>query len=63
MTDIFGRRRNLWLLAMFVAVSLGGGTTIWHTYGPDAWYATLAKPAFNPPNWVFGPVWSSPPHS
>ena len=28
MTDIFGRRRNLWLLAMFVALSLGGGTTI-----------------------------------
>lgn len=24
----------------------------------EGWYAALRKPAWTPPNWIFGPVWS-----
>lgn len=58
MAEIIVRHRSLWSLAAFVALVVGGGTAIGMLTGPDAWYTTLAKPAFNPPNWVFGPVWS-----
>jgi translocator protein len=47
-------------LALFVALSLGIGAlgaSVVQT-SVDTWYAELAKPAFTPPDWVFGPVWT-----
>lgn len=42
----------LWLVLCFSAASLGA------LFTPGEWYAGLDKPAWNPPGWVFGPVWS-----
>jgi len=59
MVEIIVRRRSLWSLIAFIAVVLGGGIAIGMATGPGAWFAGLAKPSFNPPNWVFAPVWST----
>ncbi len=45
-------------LAAFIAFVLGIGFAIGFSNLPGEWYAHLNKPTFNPPNWVFGPVWS-----
>ena len=44
-------------LALSFAVSAVGGVIT--ADNVNAWYPTLRKPPFNPPNWIFGPVWTT----
>lgn len=44
-------------IAALVATSIAGQLATYPNLEP--WYAGLEKPAFNPPNWVFAPVWTS----
>lgn len=45
------------LLAGFVVAVVGFGAFIGASMPADGWYQALAKPEFNPQNWVFGVVW------
>ncbi|MEH3114693.1 TspO/MBR family protein [Pedobacter terrae] len=44
-----------------IAVTLGvGALGGWATaQSVKTWYPTLNKPSFNPPNWLFAPVWTT----
>ena len=49
--------RSLVILAVFLVVVLGVGSLLGLLSAPGEWYASLNKPPFNPPGWLFGPVW------
>ena len=54
--------RTRWIgLAIFIGICLGAGGlgAIATTPEIDGWYRTVAKPTWNPPNSVFGPVWTT----
>jgi tryptophan-rich sensory protein len=46
------------LASLFICNAAGFIGAAFTSTGVDSWYASLVKPALNPPNWIFGPVWT-----
>lgn len=44
-------------LTAFVVIVCVVGGLIGVSSAPDAWYQSLTKAPWNPPNWIFAPVW------
>ena len=54
------KMKKIWKLLIslvipFLASAIGG---LFTASSVSTWYLTLIKPSFNPPSWVFGPVWT-----
>ena len=47
------------LIAIIICNLAGAIGSIFTFSSVSTWYTTLIKPEFNPPNWVFGPVWTT----
>lgn len=48
------------LISSLIIPQLVGGLGSYFTIGSvKDWYPVLAKPALNPPAWIFGPVWTT----
>jgi len=47
------------IISIALPLLVGFTASYFTVSGVDSWYKTIQKPAWNPPNWVFGPVWTT----
>jgi len=47
------------IIAIVLPMVFGGLSGFLTANSINGWYSTLQQPSFNPPNWVFGPVWTT----
>ena len=47
------------LFCLLLPLMIGGFSGYLSASGVNDWYLTINKPSFNPPSWVFGPVWTT----
>lgn len=55
------KTKDWWTLTFFILISQAAGLvgSLFTTPAIPGWYASLDKPEFSPPNWVFAPVWTT----
>lgn len=47
------------IISILIANAAGFIGAIFTSNSVDTWYRTVEKPLLSPPNWVFGPVWTT----
>jgi benzodiazapine receptor len=45
-------------ICLLIPLTIGGLSGFFTSSGINDWYVTLNKPSFNPPGYLFGPVWT-----
>jgi tryptophan-rich sensory protein len=53
------KRATKIIILITVCLGIGYASSIVTQTGIETWYPTIEKPSFNPPNWLFGPVWTA----
>ncbi len=46
------------VISILIPLLVGAISGLFTASGVKGWYVSAVKPAFNPPNWIFGPVWT-----
>jgi benzodiazapine receptor len=46
------------VVALIICLMVGYSASIVTRPSVETWYSTIIKPSFNPPNWIFMPVWT-----
>ncbi len=47
------------LICLLIPLTIGGLSGFFTSSAISTWYVTLNKPSFNPPNFIFAPVWTT----
>jgi tryptophan-rich sensory protein len=47
------------IISIAITLAVGAVSSLFTASSVAGWFATINKPSFNPPNWVFAPVWTT----